>query len=116
MTPATPAEQTLEPPILLTGELTIYHAAQLAKDLLAKVADGSPLTLDLDGVTEIDSAGVQVLLVTRREVLARGGTFRFLRPSRAVQDVIETLALSDRLSPPAALPASSTETEDLDHE
>jgi anti-anti-sigma factor len=98
--------------VLLTGDLTIYNAAQVAKDLLARVTDGGMIAVDLDGVTEIDSAGVQLLLVTRREVLARGGTFRFLRPSRPVRDVIETFALSDRLAPPAALPAASPDDAD----
>jgi anti-anti-sigma factor len=97
-----PAESDATGAIHIAGELTVYHAAEAARDLLARIAAPEaltgPLALDLDGVTEFDSAGIQVLLVARRAAVAAGGGLQLLRPSRPVLDVIETFALTDLLS------------------
>jgi anti-sigma B factor antagonist len=102
----------------IAGELTVYHAAEAARDLLARIAgaepEAGPLALDLDGVTEFDSAGIQVLLVARQALVARGSGLQLLRPSRPVLDVIETFALTDLLAAPVAAPemeAEATPTE-----
>jgi anti-sigma B factor antagonist len=98
------AEDDATGAIHIAGELTVYHAAEAARDLLARIAapeaQASPLALDLDGVTEFDSAGIQVLLVARRAAVAAGGGLQLLRPSRPVLDVIETFALTDLLAAP----------------
>jgi anti-sigma B factor antagonist len=79
--------------IALTGELTIYHAAERARLLLARL-DGTTLALDLGGVTAVDLAGVQLLLLVEREARARGVTLRLQRPSPPVCDVIDRFQLS----------------------
>jgi anti-sigma B factor antagonist len=95
----------------VSGELTIYHAAELAAQLLPLVAQRStPIELDLEGVTELDSAGVQVLLVALRAAHDHGGALHVVRPSRAVKDVLETFTLADLFAPPAALTAATTST------
>jgi anti-anti-sigma factor len=85
-------------PTEVRAELTIYHAAALAFDLRRQLEAGSNLELDLAGVTELDSAGLQVLLVAEREARARGLSLRLHRPSRVVMDVLETLHLTQRLT------------------
>jgi anti-sigma B factor antagonist len=87
----------------VAGELTVYHAAALATDLLTRLAEasGANLAIDLDGVTELDSAGLQVLMVARREARANGGLLRFHRASRPVLDVLDTFQLGDWLAPAA---------------
>jgi anti-sigma B factor antagonist len=95
----------------VSGELTIYHAAELAGQLLPLVAQRStPIELDLDGVTDLDSAGVQVLLVALRAAHDHGGALHVVRPSRAVKDVLETFTLADLFAPPAALTGTTTES------
>jgi anti-sigma B factor antagonist len=95
----------------VAGELTVYHAAALATDLLARIAETAgpdvDLALDLDGVTELDSAGLQVLMVARRELRARGGQLRLQRPSRPVRDILETFALHGWLEAPPAPAAAA---------
>lgn len=59
----------------LLGELTIHRIAEQHAALLAQAAaldDDAPATLDLKGVTEIDSAGVQLLLALRRHLARQG--------------------------------------------
>ncbi|MGI4721370.1 MAG: STAS domain-containing protein [Janthinobacterium lividum] len=61
----------------LSGELTIYHAAELKAALLPLADDGAhALVVDLSGVSDIDSAGLQLLLATRRTLAGRGASLR----------------------------------------
>ena len=45
----------------LEGELTIQHAGQLKEKLLQAFAETEALALDLEGVTEVDIACLQLL-------------------------------------------------------
>lgn len=53
--------------IILDGELTIYTIAQVKQDLLRDYENlQAPINLDLHGVSEIDTAGVQLLLFAHK--------------------------------------------------
>ena len=73
------------------GELTIYRAAELKPALL-----GAPV-LELAGVSEIDTAGVQLLLLARREAQAQGRGWRIGARSAAVDEALALLGLADSL-------------------
>jgi len=52
--------------VTLSGELTIYTVTEL-KDALAKdLADAIDVEIDLFGVSEVDTAGLQLLLLVKR--------------------------------------------------
>jgi anti-anti-sigma factor len=88
-----PPAQTLH----IEGELTIYRAAELCETLqatLAALPPGADLTLGLAGVTEMDSAGVQLLIAARKSAAAAGRALRLRDPSPAVADVFATLRLA----------------------
>lgn len=72
----------------LDGELSIYGAAMLKEDLLDLVQKGDDLTIELSGVTEMDTAGFQVLMLTVREAVARGAHVALTDPSPAVTDLM----------------------------
>lgn len=81
--------------LALEGELTIYGAAELPTRLIAALADAPEgLDIDLAGVTEIDSAGVQLLMATHRAALASDRTVVLRAPSDAVRDVFELFDLA----------------------
>ena len=85
----------------IDGELTIYRAAELAADLkaaLAGVAGGGVFELDLSGVTEMDSAGVQLLIAARRSSQDSSRSLRVAAHSAAVADVFDTLQLASHFS------------------
>jgi anti-anti-sigma factor len=72
----------------IEGELTIFRAMELKPALLPV----PPLTdIDLSGVTDIDTAGVQLLMLAKKTALAEGRTLRLLGHSPAVLDVFELL-------------------------
>jgi anti-sigma B factor antagonist len=86
----------------IEGEMTIYRAAELKPLLVAALERQPTLDLDLSGVTELDTAGVQLLLMLHAHAKASRRTLKLSAPSPAVLDVFEILNLNtyfgDRLS------------------
>jgi anti-anti-sigma factor len=101
-----PRKRKSEPDVLrIEGELTIFRAAELKAQILGKKA---PATIDLSGVTEIDTAGLQLLLLASRTALAEQRTFCLVAPSAAVREVIELLNVGAYVDVvPAAAPAGA---------
>lgn len=91
----------------LPAETTIYAAAALKEALLESLARTESLELDLSGVEEFDSAGLQLLLLTRREAAAAGKRLRLIEPSAPVRGVLTLLGLDEALSAPGLLAESA---------
>lgn len=91
-----------ETQLTFDGEMTIYTAAEQFQRLQEHLNMHTNLVLDLSGVTELDSAGLQLLLLAQTEALRRGLLFRLQRPSATVQEVLQLLRLERTLMPPAA--------------
>jgi anti-anti-sigma regulatory factor len=72
----------------IEGELTIFRAAELKPVLLAQPA---PSAIDLSGVTEIDTAGLQLLMVAKQVALAEGRTLQLVATSPAVDELLTLL-------------------------
>jgi len=90
----------------LDGELNIYRAAELRLVLLAAISDSpAGLDIDLSGVSEIDSAGVQLLLAARRDLKARGVPLRLVAPSAEVRQLFDLFDLSGEHLADASQPA-----------
>jgi anti-sigma B factor antagonist len=89
----------------LAGELTIYQAAALKAALVEAVAAQPELELDLSGVTELDTAGLQLLLMARQYAARAGGALTLVGHSEPVREVLSLLDLADELGEPALLPA-----------
>ena len=89
----------------LTGELTIMTATEHNQRVLSFLVGGKNVQLGLAGVTDLDTAGLQVLLLARREAERLGVTLAFCDPSRAVTDVLAIAHLDTALNhgtPPGA--------------
>ncbi|WP_433824366.1 STAS domain-containing protein [Actinoplanes sp. CA-015351] len=69
-------------------ELTIVTAAEHRDRLLAFLRDGTGVRVDLSGITDLDTAGLQVLLLARDEGVRRHLPVEFVEPSPAVADVL----------------------------
>ncbi len=89
------AKHNGHPVLKLGGELTIYTAAE-ARSTLGERLDrkGALPELDLSGLEELDTAGVQVLLWLKREALARNKVLPFANHSPAVVDVFDLLKVA----------------------
>jgi len=89
----------------LEGELTIYAAAAVKAALLEALSDAVEVELDLAGVTEIDTAGVQLLIAAKREADATATPLRLVGHSAAVLELIELYDLAGGFGDPLVLPA-----------
>lgn len=90
------AEPQRSPPdtaLALDGDLTVYTAVETLATLRTYLKDRDVCALDLSAVTEIDSAGLQLLLWTRHAALQQGMQFRLVRRSAAVAETIALLQL-----------------------
>ena len=99
-TPGEPTALAATPVLALGPEVTIAYAPELRETLLAAAAtaDGD-LLLDLGGVSDFDSSGVQLLLSARLSLQARGHALRLVACSAAVRDALHTFGLADLLAP-----------------
>jgi len=80
--------------LAVEGEMTIYRAAELWPALLEAVRTLDAPVLDLSGVAEFDSAGLQLLLAARREARQRGKALPITAASPAVQEVFALLGMT----------------------
>lgn len=83
--------------VAIEGELTIYQASEWVAQLQHAMHRVDALTIDLAGVTEIDTAGVQVLALTRREAALRDRRVIFDAHSPAVLEVFRLLGVDAQL-------------------
>jgi anti-anti-sigma factor len=93
--------------VSIQDDMTIYNAQSLKENLLGYCHHGTKeLQIDLSAVAEIDSAGLQLLLLLKAESLHRGFTLRLLRHSEAVIEVFELLKLGMYFGDPIVIPAN----------
>ena len=79
--------------IAIDGELTIYRAADLKVTVLEALRKAPVLEVDLSGVTEVDTAGLQVLMLAKNTAAADKRELRLLNHSPAVVEIVEMLNL-----------------------
>jgi anti-anti-sigma factor len=81
----------------LGPDLTVSSAAEQRTRLQALLAEepagAAALQLDLSGITDIDSAGVQLLLATKHTLAERGRSLQLRSPSSVVTDALATFGL-----------------------
>jgi anti-sigma B factor antagonist len=82
--------------IRIEGEWTIHAAATLREGLLAQVSEGAH-QFDLGAVTEIDSAGLQLLLAAQRSLARQGREIVLTACSPAVTQVLKIYGLDSDL-------------------
>lgn len=75
--------------LTIEQELTIYTASEMKAQLMTLLENSSELEFDLSQVGEMDTAGLQLLILAKRECLARGGNLRLSNHSPAVLDVLD---------------------------
>ena len=89
--------------VTLPDEITIYTVSELKEALSPLLHQGRELELNLAAVSEIDSAGLQLMVMTKREAAAAGKNVRFVRHSDAVLDLIDLCDLSGFFGDPVLI-------------
>ena len=86
--------------IEIRGEFNIFTATALRQQLLDALDQPSGVDVDLSGVSEIDSAGLQLMIAAKREAALRGKSLRFAGHSREVFDILELCDVAGELGDP----------------
>jgi anti-anti-sigma factor len=79
-----------------TGEMNIYAAAELQLQVQQALLAEGPIAVDLSEVSEIDSVGIQQLLLLQRECFQTQRALRITAQSAAVEEVFHLLNLRAR--------------------
>jgi len=98
------SETESHPALALEGELNIYGAAENKLRILEFLSRAKEApALDLSAVTEVDTAGLQLLILAQREAESMGTSLRLLDPSASVLDVLQLCNLTTRFDVSGAL-------------
>lgn len=89
------------------GEMSIYTAAELKERLVPLVQECTEAELDLSQVSEMDSAGLQLLVLLKREALAAGRKIRFVSHSKAVVEVLDLCNMAGAFGDPVVLSSNA---------
>lgn len=92
-------------PLSLIEDLTIYHALELKQTLLEALSSTSDLELNLSQVSEMDTAGLQLLILLKKEAQRAGKSVRIVAHSQAVSAVIDFCNLAAEFGDPLIIPA-----------
>jgi anti-sigma B factor antagonist len=88
-------------------DMTIYQAQAQKDQLLAALAATANLELDLSGVGEMDSAGLQLLLLLKREGVRQGKQVTISGHSPRVQQILDFCNLVGVFGDPMVIPANA---------
>jgi anti-anti-sigma factor len=81
--------------IRIEGDLLIGGVAEAKSDLAASM-DGAPdILLDLGGLEDCDTAGLQLLLMARASARTQGKTFAVTARSTAFEAIVRRLGIAD---------------------
>lgn len=81
--------------------MTLLRAIELRDALIGAIEQPSTtIELDLSGVNELDTAGVQLLLLAKRTALTRNKDLRLVGQSATVVQVFEMLNLATYFGAP----------------
>lgn len=84
--------------IVINGELTIYTASEWRDRLINEMAGNDDIQLELAEVSEIDSAGLQLLLAMQRQAAGEGRQLQFGQCSSVVRALLDFAQLMQNLN------------------
>lgn len=85
--------------LVFEGDITIYYVAQIKDELFAdyeKLTD--KVALDLEGVTEIDTAGVQLLLFAKKFFASVHRSLFISKSNESVDTVLTVLDVNTQFA------------------
>ena len=86
--------------LMIDDEMTIYTAATLKNELMGYLNDCHELEVSLEKVREMDSTGLQIMLLLHAEAERQNKVLRFVRHSSVVIDILELLNLAGYFGDP----------------
>lgn len=91
--------------LAIIEDLTIYNAAEQKSQLCEALAATDALELDLSQVAEIDTAGLQILILAKREATQLGKRLEIVAHSPAVSQTLDFCNLTAFFGDPVVITA-----------
>ena len=91
--------------MVVEPDMTIYHAIELKQKLLDALLQTELLEVDLSQVSEIDTSGIQLLMLTKRESQKQGKTLAIVAHSPAVREALDFYNLAAFFGDPLIISA-----------
>ena len=91
----------------IEGEMTVNTAAKLKKELMKHMAKPCEREIVLSEVSEMDTAGIQLLVLAKREAILNNTPLRLTDHSPAVLGVIDTYNLAAYFGDPIWIQGSA---------
>lgn len=95
--------------LMVDGEMNIYNALEVKSHLVGAVRAADVLELDLSHVSEIDTAGLQLLLLAKQESVRLDKTLRITAHSDAVRELIDFYNVGAFFGDPVVILADNKE-------
>lgn len=92
--------------LCLAKDMTIYNALDQKQELLDALSISDDVELDLSQVGEIDTAGLQLLILLKKEAQRIGKRVIIVAHSQPVRSLIDFCNLAAELGDPLVIPAS----------
>lgn len=100
-----PAAKVFE--LSIEGEMTIIRAEELKEAILPVIANHEEIEIDLSHVTEIDGAGLLLMISAKLETWQRKKTLRFVGHSGSITEAVDFCDLSTFFGDPIVLSSQS---------
>jgi len=91
--------------IVIKDEMTIYTALEQKTDFSEYLKQKQDMQVNLAGVSEIDSAGLQILLFLKQESINSNFKLTLIEHSQSVADAFKLLDLSAHFGDPIVISA-----------
>lgn len=88
----------------IEGEVTVAAAAELHARVAERLPQCPILEIDLSGVRALDTAGIQLLMATKRQCQAEGRGLQLIGHPSEVVDTFDLLGLHQFFGDPVFLP------------
>lgn len=95
-----------DPPLVIAEDMTIYHAAAHKQRLLDALVATDRLEIDLSAVSEIDTAGFQLLVLVKREARRLDKQALIVAHSEAVRELLDFYNMAAAFGDPLLIPAA----------
>ena len=91
--------------VSIQEEMTIYNVLRQKDELFPLLESGQDLQIDLSAVTEIDSAGMQLLLFLKHEASKQASALNLIGHSQPVVEVVGLFNLTAFFGDPLVISA-----------
>ncbi len=89
--------------VRVEGEMTIYQALELKQCLMQYLHDCAEMEVSLADVSEMDTAGFQLLVLAKREAARLGRPLRLVEHSPASLEVMDLLNMAAYFGDPVVI-------------